>query len=226
VNNNNLNPSTRGRALFGLENVTDFLIQGVTIHNQTPQGGSQAEALALLSCDKCIVRDTTVRSLQDTLLWSGRIYADNCLIEGNVDYIWGSGTAYFNQCEIKTVGRKGYNIQARNGSNYGYVFVDSKLTADAGIVDDVLARIDVTAYPSSHVAYIDCEMGSHISAAGWAITGGGSTTNLRFWEYKSRTPQGGLVNTSGRAAGSKQISDAQAAQMRDPTVVLAGWNPQ
>ncbi len=225
VNNNNLNPSTRGRALFGLENVSDLLIEGVTIENQTPQGGSQAEALAMLSCDKCIVRDATVRSLQDTLLWEGRVYAENCLIEGNVDYIWGRGAAYFNQCEIKTVGRSGYNLQARNGSGYGYVFVDSKLTSDPGITGDVLARIDVSQYPESHVAYIDCEMGNHISAQGWTITGGGSTANLRFWEYKSRTPQGGLVNTSGRAAGSRQISDAEAAQMRDPTVVLSGWDP-
>jgi pectin methylesterase-like acyl-CoA thioesterase len=225
VNNNNLNPSTRGRALVGLENVSDFLIESVTIENQTPQGGSQAEALAMLSCDQCIVRDATVRSLQDTLLWSGKIYAEDCLIEGNVDYIWGTGTAYFNRCEIRTVGRKGYNLQARNGSNYGYVFVDSQLTADPGITDDILARIDVTQYPMSHVAYIDCEMGSHIAPVGWTITGGGSTANLRFWEYKSRTPQGVLVNTSSRAAGSRQISDAEAAQMRDPTFVFGGWDP-
>lgn len=225
VNNNNLNPSTRGRALFGLESVSNFLIEDITIENETPQGGSQAEALAMLSCDKCIVRNTTVRSLQDTLLWSGKIYAEDCLIEGNVDYIWGTGTAYFNRCEIKTVGRSGYNIQARNGDNYGYVFVDSKLTSSSGITGDVLARIDVTEYPKSHVAYIDCEMGSHISPAGWTITGGGSTSSIRFWEYKSKTPQGGLVNTSSRAAGSKQLSDNEAAQMRDVTNVLGGWDP-
>ena len=46
-------------------------------------------------CDKCIVRDATVISLQDTLLWNGRIYADNVLIEGNVDFVWGDGAAYF-----------------------------------------------------------------------------------------------------------------------------------
>ncbi len=226
VNNNNLNSGTRARALVGLEHVSDFLIENVTIENQTPQGGSQAEALAMLSCDKCIVRNTTVRSLQDTLLWSGRIYAEDCLIEGNVDYIWGTGTAYFNRCEIKTVGRKGYNLQARNGAdNYGYVFVDSKLTSDPGITGDVLARIDVTRFPSSHVAYIDCEMGGHISPAGWAITGGGSTASLRFWEYKSRNPQGGLIDTSGRASGSRQLSDSEAAQMRAVANVLGGWDP-
>ena len=89
----------------------------------------------------------------------------------------------------------------------------------------MLARIDVTEYPQSHVAYIDCEMGSHISPQGWTITGGGSTANLRFWEYQSRTPGGDLVNTSSRTAGSRQLSESEAAQMRDPTVVLSGWDP-
>lgn len=226
VNNNNLNPSTRGRSLFGTEQISGLLIEDVTIENETPQGGSQAEALTLLSCDKCIVRWSTIISRQDTLLWSGRIYAEDSRIEGNVDYIWGTGTAYFYRVEIKTIGRAGYNVQARNPSgSFGYVFVDSKLTADPGITGDVLARIDVSAYPASHVAYINCEMGSHISPAGFTITGGGSTANLRFWEYQSRTPGGALVSTSQRAAGSKQLTANEAAQMRDVTYVLGGWDP-
>lgn len=227
VNNNNLNPSTRGRALFGTESVSGLVFENLTIENETPQGGSQAEALTLLSCDKCIVRDSTIRSRQDTLLWSGRIYAEDSRIEGNVDYIWGTGAAYFYRVEVKTIGRQGYNIQARNPANgYGYVFVDSKLTADAGISGDVLARIDVSQYPASHVAYINCEMGPHISAAGWTITGGGNTSSLRFWEYQSRNPAGNLINTQGRVAGSRQLNANEATQMRDPTVVLNGWDPR
>jgi pectin methylesterase-like acyl-CoA thioesterase len=104
TNNNNLNPSTRGRALFGVDNASNLTVRNLTIRNLTPQGGSQAEALRLQSCDKCVIRDATIISLQDTLLWAGRIYAANCLIEGNVDYIWGSGAAYFSNCEIRTIG--------------------------------------------------------------------------------------------------------------------------
>lgn len=226
INNNNLNPSTRGRALFGTENVSELTIENLTVHNLTPQGGSQAEALALLSCDKCVVRDANILSLQDTLLWSGRIYADNCYIAGNVDYIWGTGTVYFNQCEIRTVGRKGYNVQARNGANNrGYVFVDSKLTSESGITDDVLARIDVSAYPHSEVAYIDCEMGSHISPAGWQITGGNAPQTLKFVEYGSRSPNGTPIDTRQRVAGSRQLSANEAAKYRGPAQVLGGWTP-
>ena len=158
----------------------------MTIHNLTPQGGSQAEALRLQNCDRCVVRDADVLSLQDTLLWSGKLYAQNCYIAGNVDFIWGNGVAYFDNCEIKTVGRNGYNVQARNAVGaYGYVFVDSRITSDAGITGSTLARIDADAYPGSHVAYINCTLGSHISSAGWTITGGSPTASLRFWEYQS-----------------------------------------
>jgi len=202
------------------------VIENLTIHNLTPQGGSQAEALRLQGCDKCIVRDADILSLQDTLLWSGRIYADNCTIAGNVDYVWGTGVAYFNACEIRTVGRSGVIVQSRNGNGaYGYVFVDSKLTADSAATSNMLARIDASVYPGSHVAYINCQM-TNVAAAGWTITGATPTSALRFWEYQSTSATGAAINVGGRLAGSTQISAAQAAMMRDPTVVLGGWQPQ
>src|SRR5206468_7723583 len=114
VNNDNLNPGTKARALIGGDGAGGLTITTLTIRNQTPQGGSQAEALRLESCDKCVVTDATIISLQDTLLWSGRLYAKNCLIEGNVDYVWGTGAVYFDSCELRTIGRTGVIVQARN----------------------------------------------------------------------------------------------------------------
>jgi pectin methylesterase-like acyl-CoA thioesterase len=225
TNNNNLNPSTKGRSLFGVDSLNNFTIRNLTIQNLTPQGGSQAEALRMEGCDKCVVRDATVISLQDTLLWSGRIYASNVLIEGNVDFIWGTGAAYFANSEIRTLGRKGYIVQSRNSSGYGYVFVDCKLTADSGITGNILARIDAGAYPSSHVAYINCQMSNAIDPTGWLLTAGSATSSLRFWEYKSVDASGNAINVSSRLSGSRQLSDSEAAMMRDPTVVLNGWQP-
>jgi len=78
-------------------------------------------------------------------------------------------------------------VQARNAPGaYGYVFVDSKVTADAAATNNVLARIDAGAYPGSHVAYIGCEM-TNVATAGWTITGAAPTTALRFWEYQATT---------------------------------------
>lgn len=226
VNNEKLNPGSKRRALIGGDATDGLTITKLTIRNQTPQDGSQAEALRLESCDKCVVTDATIVSLQDTLLWSGRLYAKNCLIEGNVDYIWGTGAVYFDGCEIRTIGRTGVIVQSRNtASGYGYVFVDSKITSDAGLTGIALARIDDSVYPASHVAYVNCQLSSGIVASGWTITGGGGTSMLRFWEYQSVGANGQPVNVGSRIAGSKQISASQAAMMRDPTVILAGWQP-
>jgi pectin methylesterase-like acyl-CoA thioesterase len=227
TNNSNMNASTSTRSLVGIDASSGLVIDTMTITNLTPQGGSQAEALRLETCDECIVRNTNVNSLQDTLLWDGRLYADNCTISGNVDFVWGSGVAYFNNCIIHTVGQAGAIVQARNtASAYGYVFVDSQLTADPTVTGQVLARIDVGDFPGSQVAYVNCTMGSFISPAGWTITDGTPTSSLRFWEYQSVDTSGNPIDVSKRVAGSTQISATEAASMRDPTVVLAGWNPQ
>lgn len=226
VNNENLNGGTAKRALVNIEKSSDLIIERLTIHNLTEQGGSQAEALRLKDCDKCVVRDADILSLQDTLLWNGRIYAKDLYVAGNVDFIWGTGAVYFDQCEIKTVGRQGYVLQSRNEPGaYGYVFVDSKISADSGVTGIVLARIDASVYPGSHVAFINCEMGRHIAPEGWTITGAGAGSALRFWEYQSTAEGGAPLDVSRRHPSSKQISADEAATMRDPSQVLAGWLP-
>ena len=128
-------------------------------------------------------------------------------------------------CEIKTLGRKGYNVQARNGAGgYGYVFVDCKLTSDPGITGNVLGRVDASAYPASHVAYIDCEMGSHIAPAGWQVTG--ARRHRRCASGSTRARSSGTRSTRSQREYGKQITSQQAAMMRDPSVVLGGWQPQ
>ena len=225
TNNNNLNPSTRGRALFGVDTVSNMVFRNLTIKNLTPQGGSQAEALRLGACDRCVVRDATIISLQDTLLWDGKIYANNCLIQGNVDFIWGGGAAYFVNSEIRTIGRAGYIVQARNpASTYGYVFVDSKITADSGVTGNVLARIDAGVYPASHVAYINCQMSGAISSAGWLRDRQrhlrapllGVQERRRVGKRDQRRLAAGRIATAVRLGGG---DDARSER------VLAGWTP-
>jgi len=226
TNNEKMNSGTATRALVGFDGAVGLVVENLTIRNLTPQGGSQAEALRLQTCDKCVVQNADILSLQDTLLWSGRIYAKGCYIAGNVDYVWGTGAVYFDQCEIHTTGRNGYNVQARNDAGKsGYAFVDCKLTADAGISGDILARIDVSEYPGSQVAYVNCQLGAHIAPAGWTITGGSAGSALRFWEYQSHDAAGNPIDVSKRLAGSRQISASEAMSLRDTATFFGGWKP-
>lgn len=227
ANNDDLNSGTHGRPMVNAEKSDDLVIESITLYNTTPEGGSQAEALRVEPGERVILRDATFLSLQDTLLLSGHVYVTGCYVEGNVDFIWGKGTVYFEDCEIKTVGRRGYNVQARNlPGQYGYVFVRSRLTADAGITGHFLGRVDAMEYPGSQVAYVDCEMGEHISPVGWTISPSGvePTEDLRFWEYGSVDPSGDPVDVSRRAASSRQLTDEEAEPLRDPVTVLL-WDP-
>jgi pectin methylesterase-like acyl-CoA thioesterase len=236
---------TKWRAMVGVDGSNDFVLENITLWNPSPQlaTNGQSEALRVEGGVRTIVRDANLRSLQDTLLLSGQIYVANSLVEGDTDFIWGNGAVYFDRCEIRTVLKKGYNVQARNAlGSYGYTFVGCTLTAEAGITGHYLARTDKnTLMPSSQVAYIDCTMGPHIAPAGWLIDGyqrpaadagapdGGPAWNLaglRFGEYRSVDPAGAPLDVSQRIPEAKQLSDAEAAQLRDPAVVFGGWNPK
>jgi pectin methylesterase-like acyl-CoA thioesterase len=223
---------SRFRAMVGVEDSSELTIENLTLHNTTPQqgpgsAGSQAEALRVDPGQRVILRNANFISRQDTLLLSGSVYVVDSTIEGNVDFIWGKGAAYFERSELRTVARAGYLVQSRNPpGKYGYVFVDSKLRADEGITGTFLARIDANEFPGSNVAFVNCELGPHITPEGWLFSPPGVqlTPELRFWEYQSRDLDGQLVDASRRAAGSRQLSDEEARRLRDRVGVL-GWDP-
>jgi pectin methylesterase-like acyl-CoA thioesterase len=190
---------TKFRAMVEVESSNGLVVENLTLHNTTPQNGSQAEALRVAPGDKVILRNADFVSLQDTLLLTGTVYVQNSYIEGNVDYIWGKGTVYFDHCEIKTVGRAGYNVQARNPADkYGYVFVDSKLTADpASLVTSSRASTSPGhRLPGEPRGYVNCQMDKRIGPKGWLITPAGTTdtASVRFWEYQSTDLSGAPID--------------------------------
>ncbi len=222
ANNANLNAGNP-RAMVGID-ANDFTLEDITLRNLTPPGGSQAEALRTNS-QRCTVRNVDFYSYQDTLFINGSVYFENCFIEGDVDFIWGGGAAYFLRCEIRA-NRRGYNVQSRSTrGERGYTFVECTLTAAAGVTGHVLARTDLTSFSECEVAYIDCAIGPHIAPEGWLITGTGSRENLRFLEYGSRDLAGAPLDVSRRVAGSRQLSAAEAVEVRDVAKALEGWGP-
>jgi hypothetical protein len=224
-NNDRLNPTRMGRALVSVE-ANDFVAENLTMHNTTPYRGSQAEALRV-NGDKCILRNCDFLSFQDTVLLSGRVYVTNCYVEGDVDFIWGQGTAFFEQCEIKAV-HDGYYLQARNSADHaGYVFLNCKLTAAPGVQRCWLARIDADRFPNSEVVFVNCRMGPQVPPAGWQVTGT-NLAGLGFREFHSTDLDGKPLDVSRRHPASRQLDAAEAAAVSDAARIFgreSPWNP-
>jgi len=226
-NNARLNP--RRRELFSAL-ADGFRLENLTLHNTTPKGGSQAEAIRV-NADRVVLERCDFRSFQDTLRLDGRVYLRNCRVEGDVDFVWGSGTAWFERCHLRAL-HDGYLVQSRNGERRdGYLFHECRIEAAPGVGRFVLARIDPGRFPHSHVAFIRCTLGPGISPAGWTFDGPGADApkhGIRFWEFGSLTPDGRLADISGRTAGSRQLSATEAGEHADLARFFASpqpWNP-
>lgn len=225
-NNENLNIGRMGRAFLSVDS-DHITLENLSVHNTTPHKGSQAEALRLEG-QQCTIRNCDFISYQDTLLLNGRIYVHDCYIEGDVDFIWGHGTTFFENCELKAV-HDGYYVTSRNPKDrFGFVFLNCKLTASAGVKKNWLARIDATRFPHSAVAFINCEMGAHIPEAAWLIAGE-TTQHLQFLEYRSRLSNGEPIDTTQRHPASRQLSEEEAGRLSNPNHVLSNnppWMPR
>jgi pectin methylesterase-like acyl-CoA thioesterase len=225
-NNDRQNSGRIGRALLGVD-ADDFTLENLTLRNTTPYHGSQAEALRV-NGRRCILRNDDFYSFQDTLMLSGSVYLTNCYVEGDVDFIWGQGSVFFDQCEIKAV-HDGYYLQSRNpAQNDGYVFYQCKLTAAPAVKKCWLARIEADRFPFSAAAFIQCQMGPHVPPAGWEVKGT-NAARLRFAEFQSADAQGKPVDVSQRLPASHQLTASEAAELSDPAKVLSyhdTWNPR
>lgn len=118
----------------------------------------------------------------------------NCLIAGNVDFIFGCGDALFEHCEIRSVyDVRGHGYAAAPAhtkeQDVGFVFRDCRFTCEEGVADGsvFLAR---PWRDYGKCSFIGCGYGRHISPVGfdkWNDTERDKTA--RFAEYGS-VPEG------------------------------------
>ncbi|MBN1806190.1 MAG: Ig-like domain-containing protein [Sedimentisphaerales bacterium] len=203
----------------------------VNFHNTAPDNSGQAETIRNKSGLQCLLDNCKFLSYQDTLLLDSQTYFRNCYIQGDTDYIWGVGVAYFDNCEIRSMtDESSYLTQPRTPStNNGFFFVDCNLTSPTGVNNAYFARL-FSGYDYAQVVFIDCIMASDmIRPIGWNTNTQSLMDYLRLWEYKSRTPDGTLIDTSSRLnPGSIQLDDANATYWRNVENVFSvnPWNPK
>jgi len=247
-------------ALFGADDLT---VENMTIRNDAGRGELVGQALAAyVDGDRIRFRNCRLIGHQDTLFTGplpdkplkrgsfggprdglrkavGRQWYDGCYIEGDVDFIFGSATAVFTDCEIFSRNRltadnlpnverhpeiNGWITAASTpeSSPYGYVFIRCKLTGDAPAGSVYLGR---PWRNHAKVAWIDCWMGAHIRAEGWDNWDKPeSEATVTYVEYGCRGPG---ADRQHRVSWSGTLPDEQADKYTLGRIFEQGapWSP-
>ncbi|MES2178214.1 MAG: pectinesterase family protein [Gemmatimonadota bacterium] len=238
ANNSGFNPPQPGpnrRCAFTIYESTDIQLENFSVSNYAY---GQAEGL-LISGSRNIVSNVTIKGSGDALNTRGSVYLTDCKIIGDGDTILGVGPAFFNNCEIQSLGP--FMWIRNTDENHGNVFVNSTFIAreraapatpppaltPSGSVFARLPNNNGINYPYAEAVLINCRL-KGIPAIGWGPIGA-EVTNAKLWEFNSTDMDRKPVDTTQRHPVSKQLTmaaDAQTiANYSNPAYVLGGWTP-
>jgi pectinesterase len=185
----------------------NFTAKNLTFANTS--GDNTGQALAMYAkADKLSFLNCRFLGWQDTLRTEyGRQYFQNCYVEGDVDFIYGHASAFFDNSTLylKSNGYVTASALLEPAGDYrakGFVFSHCTITGPS-------ANLGYLGRPwtaGGLAVYDSCKIGPVISSAGWS----GSLAGSFFAEYHSMDLSGNLLNVSSRATGSFQLSAAQA----------------
>ncbi|SDD01081.1 pectinesterase family protein [Glycomyces harbinensis] len=219
----------------------NFTAEDLTFANtydEAANGASQAVAVKVQG-DRMVFDNVRFLGNQDTLLTDSpsaatvsRQYYHDCYVEGDVDFIFGRGTAVFDQCTIHALNRgsttnNGYITAASTEitNPYGLLFYQSTLTSNAPNNSVYLGRpwpAGGSTTARGQVLYRECTIGAHIrTVEPWSDMSGLAWEDARLREYQNTGP-GATVNDN-----RPQMSSGEAAN-HTPQRYLAGgdgWNP-
>lgn len=190
--------------------------------------------------DRLVFDNVRILGNQDTLQPSSpgtgtvsRAYYRNCYIEGDVDFIFGRGTAVFDRCEIRSLNRgsssnNGYVTAASttNTNPFGFLFVQCRLTAASGVAAQSV-HLGRPWHPGGDVnavaqtLYRETTMDAHIKGSPWTDFSGFSWRDARYFEYHN-TGAGSTVT-----ADRPQLPDSNAPNFTAQRYLAGsdGWSP-
>ncbi|MBR1476392.1 MAG: pectin methylesterase [Lachnospiraceae bacterium] len=235
----------------------DFGATNISFVNDAGYGHTVGQALALyVDGDRNSFTDCRLIASQDTLFTAplpkkeakpggfkgpgefterviGRHYFKKCFIQGDVDFIFGSAIALFEDCEIyskKPGDRKppespeddityGYVTAASTYEDmkFGYVFKNCRLTSDCPDSTIYLGR---PWREWAKTVFMNCELGSHIKPAGWQDW---NKDHSHFF-YGEYSCTGAGADTSKRADFGHILEKEDVSEYTNENI-LQGWNP-
>lgn len=236
-------------AFIGAPNCT---FKNLTFENSSGLGSIVGQALAVYADADCLYfKNCRLLGHQDTLFTgplppspiqpgsfkgpretherlNGRQYYENCYIEGEVDFIFGSATAYFYACEIFSHNRNeeinGYVTapSTPEGQKYGYVFEKCHLTSNCPPETVYLGR------PWRNFAktvFMNCNMEAHIKTEGWHDWHKEAAHTQTFFAEYHNTGIGS--DLSKRVSFSHVLTDSQASDYTRQAVLSGddNWTP-
>jgi pectinesterase len=223
----------------------DFSARHLTIANDFDEAAhpeiSGKQAVALLNrADRAVYEDVRFLGNQDTLYVNSsaadvvaRAYFRACYVEGDVDFIFGRGTAVFEWCHIRSLNRgsttnNGYVTAASTSiaNPFGFLFLHTALTSDA---PDGTVYLGRPWHPSNdpfaiaQVLIRESWLGPHIIPAAWTdFSGGWSWRDARYGEFHNVGP--GAAISDDRP----QLTPEQAAGFTPADYLTGtdGWDPR
>ncbi len=213
-------------------NANDTYIENVIIkHSAGVLESGQRPALSS-NGDRNVYKGIRLMSKQDTHVTGGeRSFYYKSEIQGDVDFICGGGTHWFEQCDLVLVD-DGYIVAPSTDASLDYGYVMNACTI-SGEGNYYLGRPWKNA---PQAVFLNTTMKTLPQTTGWTSMG---TIPTLFAEYNSMNAEGGLVNTENRnnvfevdgspTTGSyNPVLSAEEADAYTPENVLTGddmWNP-
>ncbi|WVY90904.1 hypothetical protein V8G54_036418 [Vigna mungo] len=205
---------------------SNVIVIGITFQNSYNLVGSEAiepAPAAAIYGDKSVFIKCGFESYQDTLFDAqGRHYFKDCYVEGEVDFIYGNGQSYYENCIINaTLGRSppGFvTAQSRESENEesGFVFRGGCVIGNGEVK---LGR----AYGAySRVIFYGTYLSSVVSPQGWDAWGyTGQESRFTYGEVEC---SGEGANASGRVKWEKKLTNSQLEEFSLSSFInQEGW---
>ncbi|GAB2500209.1 pectinesterase family protein [Nocardiopsis aegyptia] len=217
----------------------DLTFENSFLREEHPEVTSTQAVAVRTTGDRLVFDNVRFLGHQDTLYANSpntestsRQYYRNCYVEGDVDFVFGRGTAVFHGCEIRSLDRgsdsdNGYVTAPSTPpeQEFGFLFTESCFTSDAPAESVYLGRpwVPSSAPDARPQALIrDSWMGRHFKEQGWIeMSSGHDWRQFQLREFDNHGP--GALTTPDRPQMSAEEAAGHTAE-----AYLAGadgWNP-
>ena len=162
-------------------------------------------------------------SEQAQMLAEGRVYFENCTIQGSRQLVSGSSCAWFEGCTLQMLSGGGDYTAFRtpHGQAYGAVFHRCTLKGECGEGEAFLGELGEA---DAQAVFLDCEMDGHVAPSGFRVQSEDAYPTEKSGEYRTRGERSDL---SERIFQEKRLSDDEASVYSVAEVLggCDGWHP-